>query len=142
VKKLSILVLLLLLAVACGADNNGALGGVPAPPPGAQEVPQDVLPFDEATVAESFRASMAVNTVHVRVYALPAATAFAQVEAYYQDLLSGGWQAQETEALRQGRAEGRQAAIWGNDEAGEILSIQYVPTGQGNLLIVLYASTS
>lgn len=141
VAAVALLVTLLALS-ACGEEPPARLGAIPVPPPGAAEIPEDVLPFDRAAVAGSIQSMAGAGTVEVRVYLVPAGTTFQALESHYRGFLDEGWQAQETPALAAAREQGQAAVLWSNDGTGEILSLQYMqaPDFGGNLLIVLYAS--
>jgi hypothetical protein len=127
---------------ACAEEEPVRLGGIPVHPSGSIEIPEDVLPFDRAALAQSLQSSVGAGAVDARMYIVPQDTDFRTLEAHYQSFLDTNWEAQETAAIAAAEAEGRAAVLWSNQKTGEILSLQYMPAPDygGNLLIVLYAS--
>lgn len=129
------------IVLLCSCASGDALGGIPTAPDGARELNAEEMPFDLEVVAEGFRTSIGASSVDIRVYSFPTGTTFAQIAAYYENLLSGAWRAQSSEALDAARAQGRDATIWTNDDTNGIFSLQYMGATSldGNVLVVIYA---
>jgi len=142
IRKLGAALLVLaaiLLPTACTSDNR--LGAIPTPPAEARELTADEMPIDPVAAAETFKASIGASTAEIRAYLFSTSTTFAQVAAYYENLLPGTWIEQASEALETARANGRGVTIWTNEDTNEVFSLQYIaaPGLEGNILIVIYA---
>jgi len=138
---LALLIVAATLLISACASRDDALGSIPAAPNEARELSAEEMPFDLEAVAEGFRTSIDAGNVDIRVYSFPTGTTFAQIVAHYEKLLSGAWHEQQSQALDDARAQGRDAMIWTNDDTSEILSVQYMSATSldGNLLVVIYA---
>jgi len=129
----------LLLLPACGGDND-ALGGVPEPPPDAQEIPDELLPAAPDMMAETYKEQYNVRDLKLAAYTLPSEISFEAVEAYYAALLSDKWEPYNTNREGLEKPPGMQVMVWTNPASRELLSIQYMEAPQygGNMLLVLY----
>lgn len=146
-KKLNVLSQILLLVIAglillpaCGGDS-GALGGIPEPPPDAQEIPDELLPADPDVMAETYQQQYDTRSLALTAYTLPVEVSFAAVKGYYQALLNEKWEPYNLDQTDLVKPEGMEVAIWANSASRELFSIQYAEAPQygGNLLLVLYA---
>jgi hypothetical protein len=131
----------LFVLTACGGGGEEALGGIPEPPPDAQVLADEQLPFTRAQMAAQAKTSMGVSQVEYDVYLLPSDRPYARLLSYYEGFLDDGWLAMDTDAVQQARSQGLEANIWRDEKSKHFFSIQYQnsPDLGGNVLIVMYA---